>query len=479
MNKKNDLQFNLMSESSFIGQSNIDIEEIVLATFVNYPESYFKVADQLSVREFSVTETRYIYLAIKELSEVSKIDIATVTDKLIQKKYTDIVYKQKKGFDLIVMLNNICERVESDMHLQEHCRILNGYAKRRELNALGDNIKVQCNEMVDPMEVINEITTAIVSIQEMGDIEEFDINEENKKVYKSLDPKKEGELEVKTYINNVDKFIYCLEPSELVIIGAAPSMGKTSFALEIFKNQIVNDIPAAFFSLEMGTTQLLNRMYAVESEVSLSKMRTRMLSQNERARINRTIGGFETKKFFIDDRARKISHIANKIRKYVIRHKVKLAIIDYLQLMTCDMGRPNNREQEISIISRTLKELATELAIPIIALSQINRAIHQRSNKRPTLGDLRESGSIEQDADMVIFVHRPAYFQIEESIPYVENAELIFAKGRSTGVGTVDIKFKSSMTKFISNEEELQTQSDSQGSFPENGNLPTSDSFDS
>ena len=479
MNHKNDLQLNLMSESSFIGQSNIEIEENVLATFVNYPESYFKVADQLSIREFSVTETKYIYLAIKELSEVSKIDLSTVTDKLTQKKYTDIVRNKRNGVDLIIMLNEACERIGSDAHLQEHCLILNGYAKRRELVSLSDNIRSQCNDMVDPMEVINDISTAVVDIQEMGDIEEFDINEENKKVYKSLDPKKEGELEVRTYIQAVDKFIYCLEGSELVIIGAAPSMGKTSFALEIFKNQITHGVPAAFFSLEMGVTQLLNRMYAVESEVPLSKMRTRQLSDDERSRINKTIGRFETEKFFIDDRARKVSHIANKIRKYVIRHKVKLAIIDYLQLMTCDIGRPNNREQEISIISRTLKELATELEIPIIALSQINRAIHARTEKRPTLGDLRESGSIEQDADMVMFVHRPAYFQIEEQIPYVENAEIIFAKGRSTGVGTVDVKFKSSMTKFISNEEDVQALQNSQGSFPDNGNIPQDNSFDS
>jgi replicative DNA helicase len=478
--KKNDLQLNLMSESSFIGQSNIDIEEIVLATFVNYPESYFKVADQLSVSEFSVTETKYIYMAIKELAEVSKIDIATVTDKLIQKKYTDIIYKQKKGFDLVVMLNGICERVDNDYHLLEHCKLLNGYAKRRKLTALADDIKKKCNDMVDPMEVISDVSTTVVEIQEMGDIEEFDLNAENKKVLKGLDSKKDGETDVRTHIDAMDKFLYCLEPSELIIIGAAPSMGKTSLALEIFKNQIVNEVPAAFFSLEMGVTQLLNRMYAVESEVPLSNMRTRNLSPLERKKINVTIGEFERKKkFFIDDRARKISHIANKIRKYVIRHKVKIAIIDYLQLMTCDMGRPSNREQEISIISRTLKELATELGIPIIALSQINRGIHSRAEKRPTLGDLRESGSIEQDADMVIFVHRPAYFELAQGIPYVEEAELIIAKGRSTGVGTVYVKFKSSMTKFISNEQELQTHSDSQGSFPENGNIAPSGEFDS
>jgi len=447
----NSMQYNLMSKSDFIGQSNVDIEEIVLATFVNYPESYFKVADQLSVREFSSTENRYIYLVIKELSEVSKIDIATVTDKLIKKKYHDIMLNTKHGFDIIVHLNGICERIDSDAHLLNHVEILNGYAKRRELVTLSAEILDGCNNMVDPVEVINQISTKIVDIQEMGDIEEFDINQANKDVYASLEPKKDNTLMVKTHLNKVDEFIYCLEPSELIIIAAAPSMGKTALALEIFKNQIINDVPAAYFSLEMGTTQLLNRMYAVESNIPLSTLRTRLLSEANMKALNRTIGAFEKKKFWVDDRARKLSHIANKIRKSVIRHQCKLVIIDYLQLITCDTGKQGNREQEVANISRTFKELASELRIPIIALSQINRAIHARSNKRPTLGDLRESGAIEQDADMVIFVHRPAYFQLDQPLPEVEYTELIFAKGRSTGIGKVEVAFQSSMTKFINN----------------------------
>lgn len=467
------LQFNLMSQSNFIGKSNTDLEEIVLATFANYPESYFKVADQLSIREFSETRTRYIYLAIKELSEVSKIDLATITDKLIQKKYTDVVYNQMKGFDLIVYLNNICDRIDSDTHLEEHVRILNGYAKRRELTILADDINRDCNDMVDPQEVVNKINTKIVDIQEMGDVVEFDINQANKDVYKSLEPITDKSNIVKTYIRTVDQFIYSLEPSELIIIAAAPSMGKTAFALEIFKNQIINDSSAAFFSLEMGTVQLLHRMYAVESDIPLSKMRTRLLSSDERKRMDITIGSFENKTFYIDDKARKLSHICNKIRKYVIRHKVRLVLIDYLQLMSCDIGKANNREQEIATITRSLKELATELGIPIIALSQINRAIHSRANKRPSLGDLRESGAIEQDADMVIFVHRPAYFDVNGGIPEIEYAELIFAKGRSTGIGTVEVAFQSSKTKFISNSyEEMKALKNEQLN-----DLPTSEDF--
>jgi replicative DNA helicase len=445
------LQLHLMSASNFIGKSNLDLEEIVLATLTNYPESYFKVAGQLSIREFSETRTKYIYLAIKELSEVSVIDLATITDKLIQKKYTDVVYKDMNGFDLIVYLNDICNRVDSDAHLEQHVTILHGYAKRRELSLLAEEITVACNDMVDPQEVVNKINSKIVDIQEMGDVVEFDLLQANKDVYASLEPKKDGDVFIQSYITVVDKFIFCFESTELIIIAAAPSMGKTSFALALFKNWILNDIVCAFFSLEMGTTQLLNRMYAVESDINLSKMRSRLLSTDERKSLDRTIGVFEDKKFYIDDRGRKLSHICNKIRKFVIRHKVKVIIIDYLQLMSCDIGTTGNRQEEVATITRTLKELAMELRIPILALSQINRAIHSRSNKRPTLGDLRESGAIEQDADMVVFVHRPAYFRIEETLPEVEYTELIFAKGRSTGIGTVEVAFQSSKAKFINN----------------------------
>ncbi len=467
------LQFNLMSKSEFIGQSNADVEEVVLATFVNYPESYFRVADQLTINEFSSTENRYIYQAIKELSEVSKIDIATVTDKLIQKKYVDIMYGVKKGFDLIVHLNGICERIDSDNHLLQHVEILNGYAKRRALTVLAEDINKDCNDMVDPQDTVNRISTTIVDIQEMGDIEEFDINKANKEVYASLEPKKKGDILVQSHIAVVDKFIYCFEPTELIIIAAAPSMGKTALALEIFKNQITHDTEVAIFSLEMGQTQLLNRMYAVEADIDLSKIRQRLISTDERKRLDAVIGQFENKKFWIDDRSRKLSHISNRIRKFVIRHKVKLIMIDYLQLITCDMGKPSNRENEVAIISREFKNLALELKIPIIALSQINRAIHQRSDKRPTLGDLRESGAIEQDADMVCFVHRPAYFNIQSGIPNIEYAELIFAKGRSTGMGMVEVAFQSSKAKFISNSyEEIKMLK-----LDQLGDLPNSEEF--
>ena len=446
----NNLQMSLMSVSHFAGKSNRELEEMVLATLVNFPDTYFKVADQLTVREFSDSRTQYIYLAIKELSEVSKIDLATVTDKLIQKKYTDVVEKEYNGFDLVIYLNGICGRVESDAHLEEYVNILNGYAKRRELTSLAEEVTVACNNMEDPQDVVNIINSKIIDIQEMGYVDDFDLNDANKRVYESLEPIKDQGAIVRTYINAIDSMIYCIEPSELFVIGAAPSMGKTAFALTIFKNNVLNNVPSAFFSLEMKDYQLLNRIYASESEIPLTKLRSRDLEVEERTRLDKTIGEFETKPIYIDHKSRKLSHICNKTRKLVMRHKVRLVIIDYLQLINCDIGKQMNREQEIATISRELKELASELSIVVMPLSQINRAIHSRSNKRPTLGDLRESGAIEQDADIVAFVHRPAYFEIHNGPPPdIEYAEINLAKGRSSGVGNVEIAYQSKLTKFL------------------------------
>lgn len=438
-----------MSVSHFAGKSNTEIEEMVLGTLVNFPDSFFRVADQLSVREFSTSKTKYTYLAIKELSEVSKIDLATVTDKILSKKYNEIVQKES-GVDIVVQINEWCSRIDSDAHLDEHVSILNGYAKRRELTSLGEEIIQGCNNNEDPQDIVNKINSKVVEVQEMGYVTEFDLHQANKELYKSLEPIKDQSMMVRTYIDAIDKRIYCIEPSEVFVIAAAPSMGKTAFALAIFKNNVLNNVPSAFFSLEMKSHQLLSRIYASESNIELTKLRARSLTPIDRKNLSTTVGIFESKPLYIDDKARKLSHICNRIRKLVMRHKVRLVVIDYLQLITCDIGRPSNREQEIATISRAIKEVANELSIVVMPLSQINRAIHSRSNKRPTLGDLRESGSIEQDADIVAFVHRPAYFDVHNGPPPpIEYSEVNLAKGRSSGVGTVELAYQSALTKFL------------------------------
>ena len=444
-------QTSLLSEGHFFGQNNIEIEELVLGSFVNFPESYYQVADQLSVEEFSSQETRYIYAAIKEVASYSKIDIATVTDKLIQKKY-DLISSKKTGVNLLSYLNEICEQVETDAHLKEYVRLLNGYAQRRSLLILGKNIIEECNNMIEPSEIIEESTRTIINIQEMGEIEDF-----NKvaKIDQLITTIKNREVPpiLKSGVQPLDNFMFGWEYGEMVVIAGAPSMGKTAFALEVFKNAILYNYKPVFFSLEMSDQALLKRMFASESEIEVSKMRSMNLDNREVAMLSKTGDKFKEYDFWIDYKSRKINKICNQIRKFVIRHKTKMVILDYLQLADCDGVKTNNREQQIAIMSRQLKEIAAELDIVILPLSQINRGVNNRDNKRPMLSDLRESGAIEQDADMVCFVYRPAYYNIQEQKPDIENAELIIAKGRNTGVGTVEIKYVAKYTKYLSYEQ--------------------------
>ncbi len=471
-------QLDFFTESNFIGQSSPDLEEIVLATFINFPDTYYRVADQLSIHEFSTMESKYIYSAVRELSNDSKVDIVLVTDYLTSKKYVDYVMEKKKGFDLIVYLNDICERIDNDDHLLEHIKLLNGYARRRALNHLADKVIDSCNEMTDPMLILGAISEKIIEIQEMGEVEEFDVQKSLQKA-KDYQDNTDTTHFVKSYITSLDLHITGFEPHDLVILAAAPSMGKTSLALEIFKNNILSGVRVAMFSLEMSETALINRIIASDAFIPLKNIRNQCMTNRNYDMRESSMDRLGKEKWWIDDKSRSITKICNKIRKYFIRYGVKFVIVDYLQLMTCDIPGANNREQEIAKMSRMLKELASELGIVIMALSQINRAIHQRANKRPTLGDLRESGAIEQDADTVIFVHRPAYFQIEDGIPPIEEAEIIIAKGRNTGMGKVETFFISELTKFCNNpynEKELEEYQNRQRDFGHYGHSPQSNS---
>lgn len=442
---------NLLTEGGFFGQNNIEIEELVLGAFVNFPDSYYEVADQLSVEEFSSPETRYIYTAVKEVANNSKIDIATITDKLIQKKYDSVLYK-KTGFNLLHYLNTICEQVETDAHLKEHTKLLNGYAQRRALLVLGKNIIEQCNDMIDPASIIDEVARGSINIQEMGEIEEFNKISRIDQIVKTIKNREIPPI-LKSGVEPLDKFMFGWEYGEMVVLAGAPSMGKTALALEVFKNAVMFGYNPVFFSLEMNDQALLKRMFAAHAEVEVSKMRSMSLNEDEIEKITKSAEEFKKYDFWIDFKSRKISKICNQIRKFVIRHKTKLVILDYLQLADCDGAKTTNREQQIAIMSRSLKEVAAELEIVIIPLSQINRGVNSRENKRPMLSDLRESGAIEQDADMVCFVYRPAYYNIQEEMPSVEDAELIIAKGRNTGVGTVNVKYVPRFTKYLSNEQ--------------------------
>jgi len=255
----------------------------------------------------------------------------------------------------------------------------------------------------------------------------------------------------------LDRLTSGWQASDLVIIAARPAMGKTAFVLSMARNTAVEHKRAvAFFSLEMSSIQLVNRLIISETELSSDKIKNGKLKDYEWAQLESKIRNLEDAPIYIDDTpALSIFELRAKLRRLVMQHKIELVIIDYLQLMTA--GIQASREQEVSSISRSLKAIAKELNVPIIALSQLNRSVEMRAgDKRPQLSDLRESGAIEQDADMVLFIHRPEYFGLTEDTlgnSLIGLAEIIVAKHRNGATGDVRLRFKKEFTRFCDVEE--------------------------
>lgn len=467
-------QETLLNDVVFNDFESVRIEQFVLATFINYPDTYYTHSENVGPRDFNNQVNKLLYHAIRSLGTNSKIDIGTVLEKLKENNNDETIRKiEFKPYDQVVM--DICEQINTPAHLSEHIKKLKEYSVRRGLKTLCGESLDRLNKFGDPKDVIEYITGEVLNIQQIGTDEDYDVEKSVLDIIDSFNSDTKVNYH-KTYVKALDEFIYGFEDSDFIVIAGAPSMGKTAFGLEIIKNMVLRNHPAAIFSLEMGHQQLLKRMMAVESCVELKKLRNNSLLTVEDHQDLQSIGSdFMKSPLFIDDKSGKLHIIISKIRKLNIRHGVGVFMIDYLQLVTANVGKHGNREQEVAHISRTFKEVARELGVVIIALAQINRAIHSRANKRPTLGDLRESGSIEQDADMVIFVHREMYFDIEQGQHInVEDAELIIAKGRSTGTGLLNIKYVDKFTKFINEDEikynaKVQALQNNQGSFGKNG----------
>jgi replicative DNA helicase len=463
-------QESLLNNVVFNDFETVRIEQFVLATFINYPNTYYTHSESIGPKDFNNQVNKLIYYAIRSLGTNSKIDIGTVLEKL-KENNNDLTIKriEHKDYDQIVL--DMCEQINTPEHLSEHIEKLKEYTIRRSIKNLCNESLEKLNKFGDPTDILEFISAELLNAQQIGTDEDFDVHKSVMSVMDSLNDGKAIDYQ-KSYVKELDDFMFGWELSDFVVIGGAPSMGKTAFGLNIVKNKVLRGEPVGIFSLEMNTNQLLKRMIAVESCVELSKLRNNKLLTIDDHNSLQSVGSkFLEAPLYIDDKAGKLHIIVSKIKKLFIRHGVKFFIIDYLQLLSANIGKNGNREQEVAFISRTLKELARELGLVIIALAQINRAIHSRANKRPTLGDLRESGAIEQDADMVIFVHREMYFDIErQQYTDIEEAEIIVAKGRSTGTALLRTKYIPQFTKFINEDElkfnaKLQTLKDNTKSF--------------
>ncbi|WP_373516260.1 replicative DNA helicase, partial [Pricia sp.] len=358
-------------------------------------------------------------------------------------------------------LIKLTQKVASSAHIEFHARIiLQKYIQRSLIKISNEIIEEAYDDATDVFDLLDNAEAKLYDVAQ-GNLKRSAETAQNlviqaKKRIEEI-ANKEGLSGVPSGFDKVDKLTSGWQPSDLIIVAARPGMGKTALTLSMARNMAVNhNIPVAFFSCEMSSVQLITRLISSETGLSSEKLRTGKLEKHEWEQLNVKVKSLEKAPLFIDDTpSLSIFDLRAKSRRLASQHDIKLIIIDYLQLMTAGGSQKGgNREQEISTISRNLKALAKELNVPVIALSQLSRAVETRGgSKRPLLSDLRESGAIEQDADIVSFIYRPEYYKIdewddEERSPTQGQAEFIVAKHRNGGLDNIRLKFIGQLGKF-------------------------------
>ena len=432
----------------------LELEEAVLGAIMLEKDAFDNVIEILKPESFYQDSHKRIFSAIISLSSKEiAIDILTVTEEL----------KKNKELELIggpFYITQLTRRVSSGANAEFHARIVAQKYIQRELIRVSSEIQKRAfDQSTDVMELLE------FSESELFNVAEGNIKKQTQKINMLIDDAikqiqeaakhKDGLSGIPSGYTNIDRITSGWQKSDLIIIAARPSMGKTAFALSMGINiAVTHKIGVAVFSLEMSSLQLVNRLISSESELSSTKIRNGNLEPHEWVQLDEKIKGLTKAPIYIDDTpAISIFELRAKCRRLVKQYSdLGIIMIDYLQLMTAGNDNRGNREQEVSIISRSLKSLAKELNVPIIALSQLNRAVETRGgNKRPQLSDLRESGAIEQDADLVAFIHRPEYYGFTEDDNQQSTkgiAEIIIAKHRNGAVGDVKLKFIQSLVKF-------------------------------
>lgn len=432
-----------------------ELEEAVLGAMLLDKDSVTIVIEILKPDSFYVDAHRHIYQAITRLFDKSKpIDLLTVTEEL--KTMGEL--EAAGGAFYITELTN---RVASSAHVEHHARIIAEKFIQRELIRISTQIiQDSYEETVDVFDLLDRAEQGLFNITEQNLKTSYasmsNLLSEAIREIENLKLKDDSVTGVQSGFSELDRITAGWQPSDLIIIAARPGMGKTSFTLSLARNAAVMfKKPVAIFSLEMSSIQLVNRLISSETELETEKLRKGTLKPYEWQQLTTKVASLAEAPLFIDDTPGiNIFELRAKCRRLKMHHNIEMVIIDYLQLMsgTSPDSRGGNREQEISNISRSLKSIAKELKIPVIALSQLNRSVETRGgDKRPQLSDLRESGAIEQDADIVTFIYRPEYYQIMEdadgnSLQGI--AEIIISKHRNGALGTIPLRFIPKFTRF-------------------------------
>ena len=425
----------LEAEQSVIGSMIMDREAIIAASEILLKEDFYH-------QQYGV-----LFEAMVELfNEGQPADLVTLQNRLKEKDVPPEVSSLEYVRDLVAA-------VPTSANVKYYAQIVKEKAVLRKLIKVTENIENECYLGKESLEVILEDTEKKVFelLQNRGG---GDYVPNKQVVIKTLEKielasKTKGNVTgIATGFVDLDYKMAGLQPSDLILVAARPSMGKTAFVLNIAQYVAFHsNLTAAIFSLEMSKEQLVNRMFSLESRVDAQVLRSGNLADSDWEKLIEAAGVIGASNLIIDDTPGiSISELRSKCRKYKLEHDLKLVIIDYLQLMSGSGRSTDSRQQEISDISRSLKALARELNVPVIALSQLSRAVEQRPDHRPMLSDLRESGAIEQDADVVMFIYRDDYYNKDSENKNI--AEIILAKQRNGPIGTVNLVWLPQYTKF-------------------------------
>jgi len=426
--------------------ASVEAERAVLTALMLNDEYAAVTMEILNAGDFYRPAHQLIYQAIIDLVAArQRIDLITVQDELNKRGQLDAVGG-------IVYLVSLQEDVPSLGLVEQHARIIRSKAVLRELIRSAAGIITNCygqNEQSIDV-VLDEAEKTIFEIANKRSTQSFvQLNIWLKKTFQQLSQIKshsKGITGVPTGYKKLDHFTSGFQKGDLIILAARPSMGKTALALGMAIHAAQAGVPVGFFSLEMAAEQLTLRLLSCESGVAHHNIRNATISSEEWLELTKVASSLAEMKLFIDDTAMlDIMDLRTKARKLKAEHKIQFLVIDYLQLI-CTARRHENRHQEVSEISRSLKALAKELNIPIVALSQLSRAVDSRMDKRPILSDLRESGAIEQDADLIMFLYRDSVYNAETENPAM--AELIIGKQRNGPTGTVFMHFARELTRF-------------------------------
>ncbi len=428
------LPHSIEAEQSVIGSMVMDAEAITVASEIITGDDFYN-------KQYGV-----VFETMVELHNSGKpVDIVTLQNSLKEKNVPAEVSS-------LEFLRDLITSVPTSANVKSYANIVAENSTLRKLIRLTEEIENTCYARKEPLEVILEETEkkvfSLVQKRNTGEIVPIRQVVVNAMAKIESAAKSKGTVTgIPTGFLDLDRRTAGLQPSDLILIAARPSMGKTAFVLNIAQHVAFRqNMAVAIFSLEMSKEQLVNRMFSLESKVDAQNLRTGQLSESDWEQLVESAADIANSHLIIDDTPGiSIAEMRSKCRKFKMDHDLKLIIIDYLQLMS-GSGKTESRQQEISEISRSLKALARELSVPVIALSQLSRAVEQRPDHRPMMSDLRESGAIEQDAEVVMFIYRDDYYHPDTDKKGI--AEIITAKQRNGPIGTDELVWLPNYTQF-------------------------------